>query len=70
MLDETLLYDGIVVELKNNFGIDRYYPSCALSKLFCSLSGTKTLTPDMLTTISKNGLKINAKTPSLAWPSS
>ena len=38
----------ITVEIKNVFGVEKYYPRCPHSEKFAKLAGTKTLTPEAI----------------------
>jgi len=44
---------------KTVYGIDKLYPVCEKSGLFCALAGTKTLTEEMLKKIKKLGFTIS-----------
>tara|TARA_X000001388_G_C2155427_1_gene94084 strand:- start:75 stop:302 length:228 start_codon:yes stop_codon:yes gene_type:complete len=50
----------ITVEMKNSYGNTLYYPVCNKASSFASLTGTKTLTADMLKTISSLGYVVKA----------
>ena len=52
----------IVIEKKNEFGNDRYYPVNETAKLMASVQGGKTLSPDTIDTAVKLGFKIEFKT--------
>lgn len=53
----------IKIAVNNSYGNERYYPRCNLSEMLCVISGTKTLTLDMISTISRYGYKIDDVTP-------
>jgi hypothetical protein len=46
---------SILIREKTVWGKDIFYPVCDLSKMFCELAGTETLTPWMLRTIKDTG---------------
>ena len=53
----------IKVEVKYSYGSERFYPKCNLSKMFCDIAGTKTLTHDIYSIIRRNGYAIDDVTP-------
>jgi|TARA_R110000822_G_scaffold152687_4_gene292057 hypothetical protein len=53
----------IKIEVKNSYGSERYYPKCNLSKMFCDIAGTQTITQDIISTIRRNGYNIDDVTP-------
>ena len=53
----------IKIAVKDSYGSERYYPKCNLSEMLCIISGTKTLTQDMISTISRYGYHIDDVTP-------
>lgn len=48
----------IIIKTKSVYGIMQAYPACPQSKLFCDLTGTKTLTRSALESIKKLGFEI------------
>jgi hypothetical protein len=48
----------ITVTVKNVYGTDTVYPVCDKAKLFCQLTGRKTLTANDLAVISKLGYAV------------
>ena len=52
----------IVIEKKNEFGNDRYFPVNETAMLMASIRGGKTLSRDTLDTAVKLGFKIEFKT--------
>jgi copper chaperone CopZ len=48
----------ITVKIKSVYGIMQAYPACPQSKIFCDLTGTKTLTRAALESIKKLGFEI------------
>jgi hypothetical protein len=48
----------IIIKTKSIYGVMQAYPACPQSKLFCDLTGTKTLTRAALETIKKLGFTI------------
>jgi hypothetical protein len=48
----------ITIKTKSVYGIMQAYPACPQSKLFCDLTGTKTLTRSALESIKKLGFAI------------
>jgi hypothetical protein len=55
----------ITVKIKSVYGIAQAYPACSQSKLFCELTGTKTLTKSALQTIQRLGFLIEQETEKL-----
>jgi hypothetical protein len=49
----------ITVEVKSVFGTDTVYPADETARLFCQLTGRKTLTPADLRTIRQLGYAVN-----------
>ena len=41
---ENPALNPIVVEVRNNYGSQTVYPTCAVGKIFAEISGSKTLT--------------------------
>lgn len=48
----------IQIEVKNNYGVANYYPTCSTGKCFARIAGTKTLTIDAINTIISMGYEI------------
>ena len=48
----------ITIKTKSVYGIMQAYPACPQSRLFCDLTGTKTLTRAALESIKKLGFEI------------
>jgi hypothetical protein len=48
----------ITIKMKNNYGIQTYYPLCPASELFAKIAGTKTLTNHALADIAALGYQI------------
>ena len=48
----------ITIKTKSVYGIMQAYPACPQSKIFCDLTGTKTLTRAALESIKKLGFAI------------
>ena len=48
----------ITIAVKNVYGNERNYPACDTAKLFCELTGSKTLTIDQLNVIERLGYSI------------
>ena len=48
----------ITIKTKSVYGIMQAYPACPQSKIFCDLTGTKTLTRAALEAIKKLGFEI------------
>jgi len=55
----------ITIKTKSVYGIVQAYPACPQSKLFCELTGTKTLTKSALQTIQRLGFTIEQETEKL-----
>tara|TARA_R100000306_G_scaffold61715_1_gene65177 strand:- start:71 stop:271 length:201 start_codon:yes stop_codon:yes gene_type:complete len=53
----------IKIEVKNAYGSERYYPRCNLSRMFCDIAETQTITQHIISTIRRNGYKIDDVTP-------
>jgi hypothetical protein len=53
----------IKIEVKYPHGTERYYPKCNISKMFCDIAGTKTITQDTISIIKRNGYTIDDVTP-------
>jgi hypothetical protein len=52
------LENQIIVEVKNNYGKETFYPICSKAVLFARLTGCKTLTIDSLKTIKSLGYEV------------
>ena len=48
----------ITIEVKFNYGVCAFYPSCDISRAFAKIAGTKTLTKDALNVIKTMGYTI------------
>ena len=51
----------LVVEKKNVYGVDRFYPVCEKSKILCNIAGTKTFLPDVIGKLKTLGYQFNLK---------
>ena len=51
----------LVVSKKNVYGVERVYPVCNKAKLFASISGNKTLLPEVIELIKKLGYNLTTK---------
>ena len=51
----------LIVEKKSVYGNQLVYPICNKAKLFASISGNKTLLPEVIESIKKLGYKITTK---------
>jgi hypothetical protein len=51
----------IRIEVRNVYGVVKYYPMCDRSKLFAGIAGTVTLTPQALEKIRSLGVTIKLK---------
>ena len=51
----------LVVEKKSVYGNQLIYPICNKAKLFASISGNKTLLPEVIESIKKLGYKLTTK---------
>ena len=51
----------LVVEKKNVYGGERGYPICNKAKLFATISGNKTLLPEVIELIKKLGYNLTTK---------
>jgi hypothetical protein len=56
---------SVTVTVKSVYGNITAYPACPTAKLFAELIGTKTLTPQALSTIKALGFEIIQQTPQL-----
>jgi len=48
----------IIIEIKNVYGVEKFYPICDKAKLFAHIADTKTLTPEVLVDITKLGYQV------------
>mgnify|MGYP007004523318 CR=1 FL=1 len=51
----------LIVEKKSVYGNQLVYPICNKAKLFASISGNKTLLPEVIESIKKLGYKLTTK---------
>ena len=51
----------LVVTKKNVYGVERVYPICTKAKLFASISGNKTLLPEVIELIKKLGYNLTTE---------
>ncbi len=51
----------LIVEKKSVYGNELVYPVCNKAKLFASISGNKTLLPDVIEDIKKLGYNLTTK---------
>ena len=51
----------LVVTKKNVYGVERIYPICTKAKLFASISGNKTLLPDVIELKKKLGYNLTTE---------
>ena len=52
---------NLVVSKKNVYGVERIYPVCNKAKLFASISGNKTLLPEVIEQIKKLGYNLTTE---------
>jgi hypothetical protein len=52
---------NLIVEKKNVYGVERVYPVCNKAKLFASISGNKTLLPEVIEQIKKLGYNLTTE---------
>ena len=57
----------IKIQVKNVYGIEKFYPKCEQSQLFADIAGTVTLMPQVLQKIEKLGFLINVSQPMKGW---
>ena len=55
----------IVIEIKNVYGVEKFYPICDKAKLFASIAATKTLTHKVMIDIASLGYLVTLKQPTL-----
>jgi len=53
--------ESIILEYKNSWGNDRYYPRCSLSEIICELLNQKCFTKDQMRMLEEKGFKIQLK---------
>ncbi len=51
----------LIVSKKNVYGVERVYPVCNKAKLFASISGNKTLLPEVIELVKKLGYNLTTK---------
>ena len=51
----------LVVSKKNVYGVERVYPVCTKAKIFASISGNKTLLPEIIEQIKKLGYNLTTE---------
>ena len=51
----------LIVSKKNVYGVERVYPVCNKAKLFASISGNKTLLPEVIKLIKQLGYTLKIK---------
>jgi len=51
----------LVVSKKNVYGVERIYPVCTKAKIFASISGNKTLLPEVIEQIKKLGYNLTTE---------
>jgi hypothetical protein len=56
-----LLTKEIVIEVRDVYGHEKYYPACDASKIFAKLTRTITLTPAAINDIKKLGYEVKTK---------
>ena len=49
---------NLVVSKKNVYGVERVYPVCNKAKIFATISGNKTLLPEVIEQIKKLGYNL------------
>ena len=52
---------SLVVEVKNIYGRNLFYPFCDDSQLICKIAGTKTLSPEVIEILRANHYAIKIK---------
>jgi hypothetical protein len=52
--------DIVEVEVKDVYGVAKYYPMCEKARLFADIAGTKTLTVEVIKKIETLGYSIKA----------
>ena len=56
-----LLTKEILIEVRDVYGHEKYYPACDASKIFAKLTRTITLTPAAINDIKKLGYEVKTK---------
>lgn len=51
----------LIVDKKNVYGVERIYPVCKKAKLFASISGNKTLLPEVIELIKDLGYNLTTR---------
>ena len=51
----------LIVQIKNIYGVNRFYPVCEKSKSFSRIAGLKPLQPTVIDEIKKLGYKIETR---------
>jgi len=51
----------ITVEIKNNYGYEKIYPACPISRKFAAIAGTKTLTERVIELIKGLGYTVQVE---------
>ena len=51
----------LVVSKKNVYGVERVYPVCTKAKIFATISGNKTLLPEVIEHIKKLGYNLTTE---------
>ena len=51
----------LVVSKKNVYGVERVYPVCTKAKIFATISGNKTLLPEVIEQIKKLGYNLTTE---------
>jgi len=51
----------LVVSKKNVYGVERVYPVCNKAKLFASISGNKTLLPEVIELVKELGYNLTTE---------
>ena len=52
---------NLVVSKKKVYGVERVYPVCTKAKIFASISGNKTLLPEVIEQIKKLGYNLTTE---------
>ena len=52
----------IRLRVQNNYGRQVAYPDCAMSRLFCDIAGTKTMTPSTLRRLEQEAITATSQT--------
>ena len=52
---------NLVVSKKNVYGVERVYPVCKKARLFATISGNKTLLPEVIELIKKLGYNLTTE---------